>query len=140
MNYKRAIGFSVLLYIASFIVYGLTFVLPFLDGENLALSNFVFMWVLTIPIVLLFAKWFFRSIPATVKNGFVLGVVAIIVGLSLDGLAVTAAYLAGESMDQFKELYGSWMFYATIIEIIVLTTFAGWEFDKTFTKRSGDGG
>ncbi len=44
------------------------------------------------------------------------------------------AVSAGESAEQFKELYSSWMFYVTILEIIVLTAYAGFEFDMTFTQ------
>ena len=129
MNYTRALGFSLLLYVSGF------FVLPFINREELSLGNFVFIWAFYVPIVLLLAKWFFRKVPASIKNGFVLGIFAIGIASILDGIFVYMVITGGESRALFKELYSSWMFYVTVIEIIALTTYAGFEFDKTYTKR-----
>jgi len=138
MNLKRAIGFAVALYIISFIGFFVTLLLP---GEHSLtevppLATFVVVWLIHIPVVLLLAKWYFRKVSATTKNGLLLGIVTIAVALVLDGLSIAGTIAAGESIDTFKALYTDWKFYATVLEIILLTTYAGYEFDSTYTEKN----
>jgi membrane protease YdiL (CAAX protease family) len=135
MNIKRAIGFSVLLYTATFVVYIITTFIPGLGiSEAMTTGGYVIYWLLLIPIVLLLAKWFFKKDPPNTRKGFLLGVVAILVSLVLDGVSVLLTVAVGESTQAFQDMYADWRFYATIVWVIVLTTFAGFEFDKTYTN------
>ncbi|MBP9761109.1 MAG: hypothetical protein KBD15_02630 [Candidatus Magasanikbacteria bacterium] len=135
MNYKRAILFGIMVYVSSFIAYGFNYVIPYLQTDTLSLRHFVFGWVWNIPVLLLFSKWFFKKVPANLTHGFLLGCMCLLTAFALDGFFIFLAVLANQSLDQFKELYGSWLFYVTLLEVVALTTFAGWEFDKTYTKR-----
>lgn len=135
MNYKRAILFGVMVYASSFIAYAFNYIIPYLQTDTLSLRHFVFGWLWNIPVLLLFAKWFFKKVPANPKHGLLLGLVCVFVAFALDGLFILLAVFANQPLDQFKELYGSWAFYVTLLEVVALTTFAGWEFDKTYTKR-----
>ncbi len=94
--------------------------------------------MINIPIVLLLAKWYFKKVLPTVKNGLQLGIVAIIVSLIFDGLSIGATIAVGQSIDVFTALYTDWKFYVTVIEILLLTTFAGFEFDATDTPVTQD--
>ena len=133
MNMKRGIGFAVMLYVSSFIIYMILAALGLISMEEYTLTAFVIGWIVNIPLVLLLAKWYFKQAAPTLRNGIHLGVLTIIVSLILDGLMVAGALAAGESLEQFKELYTSWPFYVTVFEIILLTAYAGYEFDGTYT-------
>ena len=142
MNIKRAIGFAFLLYISSFIVFTATAIILGIDLESLegmSTMGYVIGWVLYIPIVLLLAKWYFKKDPPTLKKGFWLGVIAITTSLLFDGVSVLGTYFAGESLDIFVRMYSSWEFYVSVVWVILLCTFAGFEFDKTFTKQENGG-
>ncbi len=138
MNIKRAIGFALSLYVVLFVGFLVTFLLP---GEQSLtevppLATFVIVWLMSIPAVLLLAKWYFRKVSATKKNGFLLGIVTIVVSLLIDGLFIAGTIAAGESVETVKVLYTDWKFYATVLEIILLTTYAGYEFDSTYTETN----
>lgn len=136
MNCKRAISFGVLLYAATFILFWLLSLFPFFDPYSMSLGTYAVVWIINIPLVLVLAKWFYKKEQPTVKNGFFLGITAIFVGLAFDALFIGMAMLAGEPTDMFKAMYSSWMFYVTILEVILLTTFAGGEFDGTYSPEA----
>lgn len=131
MNIKRALGFSVLLYLASFIVYGIIQVVPALEFPSF--SGYLVLWVLNIPIVLLLAKWYFKSVAPTAKRGLALGVLAIFVAVVFDGIFALIAHASGVGMDEFASMYTDWKFYCTIVEVLFLTSYAGFEFDGTYS-------
>ncbi len=135
MNFKRALGFAFVLYIVSFLGFFVTLLLP---GEQSLtevppLATFVIGWIINIPVVLLLAKWYFKKVTPTAKAGFQLGVITIAFSLLLDGISIVGTYMAGQPLDTFAMLYSDWKLYATVIEIILLTTYAGYEFDATYT-------
>ncbi len=135
LNKKRAFLFSLFLYLSSFIIYTILFVLPFSffsPDNSQALRNYVFTWVVNIPIVLLLAKWYFKKATASVQHGFRLGCVAIIFAIVFDALFMLITVLAGQSIDQVA-LFSDWKPFVTLVEIIALTTIAGGEFDKTYS-------
>ena len=137
MKLPRAIAFGILLYAASFVMYVAVTAL-FGIGMGFAdlptLLMYVVAWILYIPLVLFLAKWYFRKDPPTVKKGFWLGVIAIGVA-AVGDLIFVLPFFAGENTQLFYAHFASWEFYMTVAWIIGLATFAGWEFDKTFTKH-----
>lgn len=134
LKLKRAIGIGALLYLSSFVIYGATFLLPGL-GDPASFKSYVVSWVILIPVVLLFSKWYFKALQPTAKRGFQFGIVAILVAFVFDGASALGAYLAGIGLEDFADLYGDWKFYFSIFLIIALTTFAGGEFDGTKSKN-----
>ena len=136
MNYKRAIWFGIMLYLSSFVVYGAYALLGMApDSYEISFKAYLVNWILYIPIVLLLAKWFFKQVEPSPKRGLELGVVAILVAFVADGLGVVATLAAGQSLEAFIQLYADWKFYFTVMWVVLLTVFAGWEFDRTFTRR-----
>jgi len=133
MNYKRAIGFSFLVYLTTLV---LSFaIMPFVDIDPAAMewptSMWIFNWTVYIPIILLFAKWFFKKVTPTAKHGLILGVVTILVSVLIVGLFLAGGMAAGQDVGPLANMYTDWRFYVTILEVIALTTFAGIEFDAT---------
>jgi len=94
------------------------------------------MWLVNIPLIFFLGKWYFRNVSPTVQHGLQLGVVAIGVALLCDALLAFVTVVAGQPVDAFVALYTDWKLYATIFEIILLTTYMGYEFDGTFTDRN----
>jgi hypothetical protein len=139
MNIKRAISFGVYLYASSFIVFGLLSFIPGLElmTDGVMTNNaYIISAILNIFIVLLLAKWYFRKEEVNVSNGLNLGVIAIFVALGFDAISyLLAINYSSDGGDMFKALYGDWRLYASMAEIILLTAYAGSEFDATFTKR-----
>lgn len=134
MNIKRALAFSLLLYFGSFLVFWLLFLFMGISVEStLGLREYIYTWVLYIPLVLFLAKWYFRTSAPTTKHGFQLGLMAIAVALLIDGLSVLGTMAAAQPLDMFAEMYSDWKFYASIVWVILLTTYAGFEFDGTYT-------
>lgn len=133
MKITRALLFSVMLYAASFVVYALaSFVGNIYEPTWLQYSLF---WVFNIPIVLFLAKWYFKMQEPTVNRGVILGCISILVAFFFDGVSILATAAAGKNIDMFKVMYGDWKFYITVVEIIALCAFAGYEFDGTYTKK-----
>jgi hypothetical protein len=137
MNTKRAIGFGVILYLISFIVFGAIMLVMGIGPENysegLGLREYIIWWILYIPIVLLLAKWYFKKDAPTLKKGFHFGLIAVGIAFVGDGLSVLGAWAVGESLDTFKVLYTDWKLYATIVWIVTLCSYAGYEFDGTYS-------
>lgn len=133
MNIVRALLFSIMLYAASFVVYALSSFVG--SAEDPTLGQYILFWVLNIPLTLFLAKWYFRVQEPTYQRGFLLGIIAVLVAFFFDGVSIATTAVAGKSIDVFKNMYGDWKFYVTVFEIIALCTFAGYEFDKTYTKK-----
>ncbi len=134
MNYKRAIGFGFLLYAFSFVLYGLTYIIPFLNREENGLESYFFTWLINIPVVILLGKWYFKQLKPSAQRGFWLGIIAILVAFALDGLFVLLTLIFGQPLDDFRILYTDWKFYITLVEVILLCTISGFEFDATYSK------
>lgn len=133
MSYKRAIVFGIYLWIAVFAIFSFFLFLPLTKDSALAQS--IGLWAFLIPTVLLLSKWYFRKNEPSALHGLGLGVVALVVGIVLDLLITIPFFLAQESSYNagLKELFGNWFLYIGFAEVLLLTTFAGWEFDATFT-------
>lgn len=133
MTIKRVIGFALLLYVATFLVYGVVQLVP--NAAFPSLLGYGIFWVLNIPIVLILAKWYFKRIAPSPKRGLQLGVFAIVVAFILDGLFWGLALAGGQGASEFSQMYSDWKFYLTILEVIALCTYAGYEFDKTYSGK-----
>jgi len=132
MNYKRQIQFGIMLWVVLFVIYSIIIFIPFLQGLELLQS--IIFWVINIPILVFLSKWYFKGVKPTWKRGLQLGIIAVVVGTVLD-LIITQLFIAGNYQDFLKEFYGNWMLYIGFLEVILITTLAGAEFDGTFSKN-----
>jgi len=82
-------------------------------------------WIMTGFVTLLVAKWYFKQDEPTLVKGIKLGI-------------LPAILLAALPM-WYSDLWGVglpyWKVYVTPIIVFVLTAYAGFEFDQTYTKR-----
>ena len=135
LNIKRALQFSVFFYIALFVEY---IVLIFLLGQNFYLPEslwfFLLFWIFLVPVTLLLSKWYFRTDTPTAKKGFLLGLLALVVACLIDILLFTFFIDPATRSEMISYVAGDWRFYIHPIEILILTAYAGYEFDSTFTK------
>ncbi|HAZ28906.1 MAG TPA: hypothetical protein DCY48_03995 [Candidatus Magasanikbacteria bacterium] len=128
INLKRAIGFGILLWVFIFVVISILMFLPGLkDNETRIYFGW---WLAEIPVVFLTAKWYFKQDPPSIQKGIMLGIVAIIVGSLLDSLITVPLFV-----HSYAEFFGDWRLYVGLLEMLVLTTAAGFEYDRTYTKR-----
>lgn len=127
MNIKRAIGFGVMLWILIFVEVTIVMFIPALQDK--VLTQHIIHWIVLIPMVLLLAKWYFKADPPTLKKGFFLGLIGLAVGIILDLLITIPLFVKDYGF------FADWKLWVGMAEAILLTTFAGFEFDKTFTKK-----
>lgn len=140
MNISRVILFSLMLYAVSVVIF---FGLQFFSGSPVliavpSLLSFVIWWIITIPLVLLLCKWYFKRVLPTIQNGVLLGLGAILVCACLDGLVVFGMWLGHQQIDIFHALFTEWKSYILVFEILLLTTYAGFEFDATDTPARAE--
>ncbi|MFA4830671.1 MAG: hypothetical protein WC862_03605 [Patescibacteria group bacterium] len=137
VNIKRALGFGVLLWVFIFVIWSVIMFVPVLKGR-LAVQYVIELAVM-IPLVLLLAKWYFKQDPPSVKKGLLLGILSLFVMAVLD-LTITLPLFVGPQAGGYtaglKQFYGSWQMWVSFAWFLILCVFAGWEFDRTFTKNS----
>lgn len=137
INLKRALGFSVLLYLSTFIIFGilsLVFgVAKDFEIAKISIVQYVVYWLLFIPTALMLAKWYFKKFEPSFWRGVMLGVCTVIVSFVLDLISISISIATGESLRSFAAMYTDWTFYATIVIVIATTAYAGFEFDRTYT-------
>ncbi|MBU2542635.1 hypothetical protein KJ785_03685 [Patescibacteria group bacterium] len=127
MNIKRAIIFGIGVWIAAFVIISILMFTPwFKDSQTRAQVTW---WILEIPAVLLLAKWYFKMDPPTIKKGFLLGVIGLVVGIILDSVITVPLFVKS-----YTVFFGNWLMYVGFVWGIVLTTYAGYEFDATYSK------
>ncbi|MFA7244883.1 MAG: DUF5367 family protein [Candidatus Magasanikbacteria bacterium] len=126
MKYLRAGLFGLFLWIFIFVIISVLMFLPGVKDSDL-FQNLI-LWVLLIPFVMLLAKWYFRKDEPTSKKGLMLGIVAVLVGTLLDMIITVPVFVKS-----FSVYYSDWTLYIGMLEVLVLTTYAGYEFDATFT-------
>ncbi len=128
MNIKRALGFGALMWIFIFVLWSIIIFIPALQDKET--TQFVVYWVLLIPVVLLTAKWYFKADPPTLKKGILLGIIALVVGSILDAIITVPLFIEGN----YGEFFLNKLMYIGYAWFLILTAYAGYEFDGTFTK------
>ncbi len=127
MNYKRALMTGVMLWVIIFVVVSILMFMPGL--QNKVLSQHIIFWILLIPITLLLAKWHFRMDPPNIKKGLLLGVIMLVAATVLDSIITVPFFVKS-----YAVFFANPLLYMGYGEILILSVFAGFEFDKTFTK------
>jgi len=121
MKIKRAIGFGVMLWLAAFVVISILYQIVWL--------------VLEIPVVLLLAKWYFKLDPPTIKKGLLLGLIGLLTSTILDLIITIPLFVSPQSYRPLSEFFLDWKILVSFGLVLLLTTYAGYEFDATYTKK-----
>jgi hypothetical protein len=127
MNIKRALAFGAMLWVAAFMVISIVMFTPWFRDDIIRTN--VAWWILEIPVVLLLAKWYFKEVEPTTKNGARLGIASMIVGVALDMIITVPLFVKS-----YTTMYGDWKIYVGLLLAWVLCIYAGYEFDATYTK------
>ncbi|MEK7680492.1 MAG: hypothetical protein AAB348_00360 [Patescibacteria group bacterium] len=130
MNYKRAAGFGILIWVFIFVIISVLMFLPPLIGKELAI--FGILWILLIPLTLMIAKWYFTKEKATAKSGLFLGLISLLVGIILDSIITIPLFVKS-----YSAFFGNWIMYVGYGELVILCVYAGAEFDN-FGKNDED--
>ncbi len=137
LHFKRALSFSLLFYLASFILFALMSVVfgTSLDTapNDIPVLQCVAYLLTLIPAILVCAKWYFRKFQPSTRRGLLLGIFALIISCVLDLILVLVSMPGGEGMKMLGTLYTDWKFYATVVILVGTATYAGFEFDRTYT-------
>ncbi len=127
MNLKRALVFGVLVWIVAFVVILILMFTPWFKESQLRIQ--IGWWVLEIPAVLLLAKWYFKMGLPTAKKGFLLGVIGLLTGTVLDMVITVPLFVKS-----YAVFYSNIWMYVGFVLMLLLTTYAGYEFDGTYSK------
>jgi len=127
MNFKRALGYGVLLWVIIFVIISIVMFLPWFKDHSLRIQ--LAWWILEIPVILVWTKMYFKTSPPTWKKALSLGVVALVVGTVLDMVFTVPLFVKSYTI-----YFGSWTLYVGYLELLLLTALAGGEFDATFSK------
>ena len=127
MNYKRALGFGILLWVFVFVIISILIFMPFFKDSSMRVN--IAWWVIQIPLVLLMAKWYFKQKQPSLKEGFYLGLIALVIGAILDAVITVPLFIKS-----YSGFFGNWEMYVGYAELLLLTTLAGWEFDGPVAK------
>jgi len=127
MNLKRAIIFGASVWIVVFVIISVLMFTPWFKESTLRIQ--ATWWILEIPAVLLLAKWYFKMDSPTIKKGLLLGIIGLLTGTLLDIIITVPLFVKSYTM-----FYANWLMYIGFVWMLILTTYAGYEFDATFTK------
>ena len=128
MNIKRGILFGVIFWVLIFIIISILMFLPWVKDSSVRIN--MIWYVLEIPVILLLAKWYFKQKKPSLKEWFLIGITALIIGTVLDMIITVPIFLKGN----YAQFYGDWMLYIGYVEVVVIATISGWEFDGPVAK------
>ncbi|MDD2656618.1 MAG: hypothetical protein PHQ18_03580 [Patescibacteria group bacterium] len=126
MKYTRAVLFGVFLWAFIFVILSLLMFSPGLKEQQF--FQHLILWVLMVPFALVMAKWYFHFDEPTTKKGIMLGVIALVVGGLLDAVITVPFFVKSYSV-----FYANVYMYIGMVELLLLSTYAGYEFDSTYT-------
>jgi|AntAceMinimDraft_4_1070372.scaffolds.fasta_scaffold27373_3 hypothetical protein len=130
MNIKKTFLFSIAVWLFLSLIMYLLSLIPFLEKN---IYYFTSIWILLIIKLFFLCKWYFRDVAINTKNGFILGSFTAVSTLIL-GFYITIPFLKQYLIDIsiFEEYF---YLLVIILEIFLFCLYAGFEFDKTFTKN-----
>lgn len=141
MNKKRAILISIALYISTFII---GVVLALAGNVNFTTPGAIptYYWVVslitTVGLAGIASVWYFNSQKTrrNTKEGFLLGIMFIIMGFILDMVFFLPAVFTGTPFLTLLEYYAQPIFYFTLILVICTTTLIGSRGEPEKTPKS----
>ncbi len=136
VRFPRALGFALILYLATFVLVlllSLVFRIDMSTSAEMPIMMCLAYLVLLIPLILICAKWYFRKFQPSFKRGLLLGACTLAVFYILDTTMLFLGYPKEEALALVKSMFTDWKFYAALIVVLGTTAYAGFEFDRTYT-------
>jgi hypothetical protein len=141
LHISRACGFSLILYIATFVVFAILSVIFGVSTasapDDISMLQRVIYWIVLVPLIVVVAKWYFRKFQPSFKRGVVLGMFTLVAFVILDAIILLASMPGGEGWSMLKTMYSEWKFYIAFVITLATTAYAGFEFDRTYTFGDG---
>ncbi len=130
MNLKRAIWVGVVMYILSFIIGIIPFLITGADPTQMSdppTSFFVIGIIISIILSIIFSLVYFKGkkIHPSAKEGFYFGLTIIVVGFVLDAIIFFLSSLAVESEMDILSYYSNPLFWVALVLVIATTTIIG---------------
>ncbi len=122
MNIKRAIGISVAIYLAFFVV--------------MSISALIMWYVLPFVVILFVcvgAFWYFKSptVSASARQGFYFGLTILLIGFVLDILSVLPTLSKGDGLlKSLLDYYSQPLFWVMLVLILLVATLTGKKMKK----------
>ncbi|MFA5210928.1 MAG: hypothetical protein WC414_00300 [Patescibacteria group bacterium] len=129
MNFKKIIIFSLTLWLSITVIFYLLSFLPFLNKD---IYFFTSVWILILIKMFFLCKWYFRNEEASTKNGIILGLSSSVI------IFVLGYYISLPVLQKITEIsfyQNKFYLLVIILEIFLFCFYAGFEFDRTFTKK-----
>ena len=130
MNFKRAVGLSVLAYFASFVIGIAVAVVAGIDvAETQAIPPL--MWyagaIAAIVFAVVFTRWYFRSptVVPSAKAGFLFGLTMVVTGFVLDVVMLLPLLAHDDPWTPILAYYFNPFFLLTLVFVISATTYVG---------------
>jgi len=135
MNIKRAIGASLLTYVASILIGLVTMVL---FGVSMAETQEIppLLWyvgaVSSIVLASAFTFWYFRGkgLKPSMNEGLKLGGAMIATGFVMDAITLLPVLQHEEGLSQIMEYYSDPMFWVTVALVVAAAGFTGMYLEK----------
>lgn len=127
MKSKRAIGFAILIYIASFVVGILT---SFFINADFSMSNVpVGVWIIgilaSIILTACFTKLYFKKVDPSFSEGIKFGIVVILISTILDFLIVIPSVLYTNTVGDIVSYYTNPLFWVIVASVILTAGIVG---------------
>jgi membrane protease YdiL (CAAX protease family) len=130
MNYRRAILLNGILYLVTFLAALGVLALgsdPLSINAPPSATQILKAMIVGIVLTVFGAWWFFRREPATARAGFSFGVIAILVGLVLDGVVSVVLLISGRSpIPLLHDSYTNAFFAVMLALLLLFTSLVGW--------------
>ena len=140
MNIKRAIGIIILLCVASLIFTAILSIsfetdLEITDPENIPLTMWLTAIIFVGILITLGAVWYFKSpkIVPSIRNGFLFGLITVIMGLISDFLAFVPHK---NGLDILQKYFTQPFFWTAFLVILVVSTLVGYIKSKRLKVNS----
>ncbi|PIR04090.1 MAG: hypothetical protein COV59_02810 [Candidatus Magasanikbacteria bacterium CG11_big_fil_rev_8_21_14_0_20_39_34] len=134
MNYTRALLTSIMFYIGIAVIAILLMEFGHFTNES-NLFHAIFT-LLSIPLVLLAAKWYFhKDSPPTAKKGLGLGIIVFAWVIIFDIIFRVPQQMSGSIV----AYYSDWKLLGEYLFDILLFAYAGFEFDDVYTQGAEKG-
>jgi drug/metabolite transporter (DMT)-like permease len=140
MNYKRAIGIGVLIYLASMIIGGIVCSMLGIEADMtkpIPTEMWITSAVLAVVLSIAGAYWYFKDKKLTpnARTGAQFGAAVIVVGFLLDVIFFLSLSFQGfDPLTAMSMYYRQLPFWGTLILILLGSGLVGWKLEKS--KRS----
>ena len=129
-DYKKAAIGGILLWVLIFLGWSLIIFIPGIKDAT-EMTQFIVHYILLILWTWIVAKMYFSKVTASVKEGIIVGIFMLIIGIILDAI-ITVPFVVEPSHGEF---FGDWKLWIGFVELIILMAIFGSIMSKKDSKE-----